>query len=31
MPAEIAISAQRQLNARRDSYLCTEIAKCAQR
>jgi len=26
MRAEIAITAQRQLNARRDSYLCAEIA-----
>jgi len=31
MCAEIAISAQRWLDARRDSYLYAEIAKCAQR
>jgi len=31
MRAEIAISAQRQLNAHRDSYLWAEIAKCALR
>jgi len=30
MRAEIAISAQRYLNALRDIYLCAEMAKCTQ-
>jgi len=31
MRADIAISAQRYLNVLRDSYLCSEISRCAQR
>jgi len=31
MREEIAIYAQRQLNARRDIYLWAEIAKCVKR
>jgi len=31
MHANLAIYVQRYLNACRDSYLCAEVAKCAQR